>query len=359
MADILDNELNLRILKLICAGKGVSVNYSYLAKRLKRHRDTIRKRVDGLFQHKIIEQPVYPFFGQFKVHPLMVMVQADIPLTKDVEKWLATDDHIFAAYKRRKGEYNLLLLLFHRSILRYQLWRQSLVREKKIPPRTTRYPSSASFFSTQMMIKYEPSAAISILKKVLNERGKVVLNKYKIGKLGIDIMDNLTKGEGVRINEDYLAKKLKVNRKTIRARISKLLKEHMILKPVCRFPAFFCPPDSVLAITLLEVKKNEKELVSYFKGCPHISLAFQICSERYNYLLFEVFENVEDHMMWGNRLVSRFPECLGASEVVYVTPNMMVNMNQQKVSIEVIKKKLDMLKNPVKEEAWSPLLGHV
>ena len=359
MADILDDKLNLRILKLICAGKGVNVNYSYLSKKLKRHRDTIKNQANGLFENNLLAQPVYPFFGQFKVHPLMVIVEADIPLTKDVEKWLAKDDHVFAAYKRRKGGYNLLMILFHRNILRYQLWRESLVKSKKIPPRAMRYPSSASFFSTQMMIKYEPSASMAVLRKVLEERGIVKLNDYKIGKLGIDIMDNLAKCEGVRINEDFLAKKLRVNRKTIRTRINKLLKEHMIFKPVCRFPAFFCPPDSVLAISLLEVKNKEKELMAHFKKNPHISMAFRVCSGRYNYLIFEAFENVDDHMNWEHERSNKFPGCIGATDVFYVTPNMMVDMDQQKVSLEVIKKKLDLLKNPPKEEHWSPLSGEM
>ena len=359
MADILNDELNLRILKMICAGEGVSVNYSYLSKKLKKHRDTIKKRVNALFRNKIINQPVYPFFGQFKIHPLMGLVQADIPLNEQFEKWISTDDHIFAAYRLRRGEYNVLLILFHRNILRYQLWRKSLVKEGKIPPRDIRYPSSASFFSTQMMIKYAPSAAVPLLKEVFEERGKITLNDYKLNKLDLEILDNLANGEGVRINEHFLAKKLGINRKTVRQRIDKLLKENMILRPVCRFSAFFCPPDSVLVIALLEVKKDERELVKYFRKDPHISLAFQICSGRYNYLLFEVFEEVEDHIKWEHELNQRFGGCFGASDAIYLTPNMMINMDQQKVSLEVINKKLELLKNPPKKIVWNPLLKEI
>lgn len=359
MADILNNELNLKILKMICSGKGISVNYSYLSKKLKKHRDTIKKNVNELLNHKIINQPVYPFFGQFKIHPLMVMVQADIPLTKQIENWISSDAHIFAAYKLRRGEYNLLLILFHRNILRYQLWRKSLVNEGKIPPRNLRYPSSASFFSTQMMIKYEPSAAIALLKEDLEAKEKIILNDYKLNKLGFEILENLTQGEGIRINEHFLAKSLGVNRKTIRNRINKLLEEHMILKPICRFPAFFCPPDSVLVIALLEVKKNERELIKYFKKDPHISFAFQVCSGRYNYLLFEVFEEVADHIKWEHELNQRFGGCFGASDAIYLTPNMMVNMDQQKVSLEVINKKLELLKNPPEKIIWNPLLKEI
>lgn len=356
MADILDDELNLKILRMICTGEGVSVNYSYLSKKLRKHRDTIKKRADELFKHKILNQPIYPFFGQLREHPLMVIVQADIPFNKKLENWVLTDDHIFAAYKLRRGEYNLLLILFHRSILRYQLWRKSLVPEGKIPPRDVRYPSAASFFSNQLMIKYDPSSATALLREVLEKRGSLTLNNYKLNKLSFEILDNLTKGEGIRINENYLAVKLNINRKTIRQRINKLLGEHMILKPACRFPAFFCPPDSVLVMSLLEIKKNEKELEKYFKRDPHISLAFQICHGRYNYLLFEVFEEVADHIKWEHELNQKFTKCLGVSDAVYLTPNMMIDINQQKVSLAVINKKLDLLKNPQPQAVWNPLL---
>lgn len=359
MADILDDELNLRILRMVCSGEGVSVNYSCLSKKLKKHRDTIKKNVSQLFKHKILNQPVYPFFGQFKLHSLMILVQADIPLNEQFEKWISTDEHIFAAYKLRRGEYNVLLILFHRNILRYQLWRKSLVREKKIPPRETRYPSSASFFSTQMMIKYEPSAAIPLLKEVLETRGNITLNNYKLNKLSFEILENLTKGEGIRINENFIAKKLNVNRKTIRQRIDKLINENMVLKPVCRFPAFFCPPDSVLVIALLEVKKNEEEVVRHLKKDPHVSFAFQVCSGRYNYLLFEVFEEVADHIRWEHELNKKFGGCFGASDATYLTPNMMINMDQQKVSLAVINKKLELLKNPQKKAIWNPILKEI
>lgn len=356
MKDVLDDELNLKILRMICAGEGVSVNSSYLSKKLKKHRDTIKKRTDDLFKHEIINQPIYPFFGQFREHPLLILVQADIPFNKQFEDWITTDDHIFAAYKLKRGEYNVLLILFHRNILRYQLWRKSLVREGKIPPRDIRYPSSAFFFSTQMMIKYDPSAAVPLLKKAFEERGKISLNGYKFNKLSFEILENLTKGEGIRINEHYIANKLGVNRKTIRQRINKLLEEHMILQPVCRFPPFFCPPDSVLVISLVEIKKKEKELVDYFKQDPHISLAFQICSGRFNYLLFETFEQVGDHIKWEHDLSKKFEDCLGVSDATYLTPNMMITMEQQKVSLAVINKKLELLKEKPKKVTWTPLL---
>jgi len=359
MADILDDKLNLRILQHICDGKGVSLNYNYLSRKLRKHRDTIRKRAHDLLDKKIINPPVYPFFGQYREHPIMVLVQADIPLNEKTEKWISKDPHIFAAYKLKRGDYNLLLILFHRTVLRYQLWRKSLTREGKIPPRSLRYPSTANFFSTQMMIKYEPSASIEMLEKVLEKRGNLVLNNHKLDKLSFDILKNLATGEGVRINEDMLSKELNISRKTLKRRIAKLLDAKMIFKPVCRFPTFFGPSDSVVAVSLLEVKKNEKAFVDYVKKDPHISFAFQVCCGRYNYLLFEVFERVADHIKWEHELNKILKGSLGNCDVTYLTPNMTINMDQQKVSLKVINKKLKLLEHPEHEVKWNPLLKEI
>jgi len=359
MTDILNDKISLQILENICQGKAVSVNYSYLSRKLNKHRGTIRKRVNELIEKKIINPPVFPFFGQYREHPLLIMVQADIPSGKKFDDWIRKDSHIFAAYKLKRGEYNTLLIMFHRNILRYQLWRRSIVREGKIPSRSERYPSSASFFSTQMMIKYEPSASVNLLEQVFNKRGYVNLNNHKLDRLSLDILKCLTQGKGIRLNEDMLSKFIKVNRKTIKRRISKLLDDKMILDPVCRFPSFFGPEDSVLVISFVEIKRNEKKFVEHIKQDPHITFAFQVCSGRYNYLLFEVFERVADHIKWEHELNKSFGKHLGICDAIYLTPNMTLTMDQQKVSLAVIKKRLSLLKNPEVKTKWDPFIKEI
>lgn len=357
MAELLNDVLNLRLLKLICRGEGLSINYSELSKKLKYHRDTIHKKTDELFKNNLLSKPVFPFFANYYIHQMLVIVQAELPHDNKLEQWIKSDDHIFAAYKLRRGGYNTLLILFHKNITHYTKWRTELVKTGKIPPRDMRFPSSASFFSTQNMIKYNPAAPAELLGEVLKEKGNLEINGYKFSKLSFDILHCLLNGTGIKVNESYLAKKLNVSRKTIQWRIKKLLDDHMIITPVCRFPAFFGPPDSVLVIEFLEIKKEEEsEVIKKIKKDPHISMGFRICSGRYNYLLFEVFKNVGDHIKWQNRLGEEMPGCFGTNDAIYLTPNMMFGKEQQEMAIETLDKMLKRLRHPPKEKKWWPFV---
>ncbi len=356
MTDLLNDELNLRILDKICFGTGVSVNYSYLSRKFKKHRATIKKEVQNLFSHKIINRPVFPFIGQYKEHPIMIMVYADIPLNEKTEKWIKEDHHIFAAYKVRRGPYNLLLFIFHRSLLRYHLWRKSLTKEGKIPPREQRQPSLAMFFPTHYIIKYNPSGTISIFEDEFEKNGEIIINNLKIKKLTFDILKSLVNGEGIRVNENLLAKKLNTHRKTIKRRIKLMLENNLILPPVCRFPNLFCPPNSMLVISLIEITKEEEEILKYLRKDPHVSVIFEICYGRYNYLVFEAFRNLEERIRWEEKLHKRFKYCFGLNEAIFLAPNMVINIDQQKVSLKLIRKKLELLKINPKEEKWNPFI---
>ncbi len=97
------DEVNLRILKEICSGTGLFINLSYLSRKLKKHRNTIKVRVNELLESKIINPPIFPFFRQYKAHPLLIIILADLPPTEDVLEWMRKDKHIFAAFKIRQG----------------------------------------------------------------------------------------------------------------------------------------------------------------------------------------------------------------------------------------------------------------
>lgn len=356
MSDLLKDVFNLRILKEICRGTGVSVNLSYLSRRLKKHRNTIKKRVEELLEKKIIDQPIFPFIGQYNEHPLLILVFADMPHNPETIDWMKKDKHIFAAFKIRQNQYNTLLILFHKDILNYHLWREHLTDSEKIPPRHIRTPSEAHFFSNQLMVKYKPSEGIKILKEQVKKEGFILLNGCKINDLNVKILELLLNGKGTRLNESALSKKLRMHKKTIRRRIQMMLKEKLILNPVCRFPSFFVPPECVLQITRVEINKNKEEVLQFLKQDQHIPLAFHICERRFNYLLFEIFFKAGQHVEWSSRLRERFLGAIGATNTTVLMEKNTFNIDQQKVSLATIDSCMKALKH--EKEDYFKLLKH-
>ena len=341
MTKLLEDEKNLKILKAICSGIGLSVNLSYLSRNLKKHRNTIRTRVELLLKNKIINPPMFPFvFGLFKAYPLIVLVYADLPHTPEIMKWMREDKHIFAAFKIRLGRHNTLLIVFQKDILSYHLWREDITEKGKIPSREVRAPSEAHFFSNRLVVKYEPNEGIKILKSEFEKNNNLILHNFdythKLNELDIKIMELLLNGKGIRLNETFLVKKLGMHKKTIRRRIQIMLKEKLILNPVCRFPSFFVPPNCVLQIARIEIHKNKKEVLQFLKQDHHIPISFHICEKRFNYLLFEIFFEAGDHVEWSSRLREKFMGSIGDTDTIILMEKNTFNIDQQKVSLGVI-----------------------
>ncbi|MDP7491626.1 MAG: hypothetical protein QGG26_01550 [Candidatus Undinarchaeales archaeon] len=345
MTRLLMDEVNLRILKEICSGTGLFINLSYLSRKLKKHRNTIKVRVNELLESKIINPPIFPFFRQYKAHPLLIIILADLPPTEDVLEWMRKDKHIFAAFKIRQGSFNTLLIQFQKDILNYQLWREHLVTSGRIPPRDIRTPSEAHFYSNQLIVKYEPSEGIKVLKQHVERGEKVILNGIQLTEMHVDILESVLKGEGIGINETVLARTLEMHKKTIRRRIDMMLKEKTILEPVCRFHSFIVPPGCVLQITKVEIRKNKKDVLRFLKNDPHIPMAFHICEGRFNYLLFEVFYQTEDRVEWSSHLRERFIGAIGLTETIVLMEKNTYHIDQQKVSLGAINDSIKALKH--------------
>ena len=79
MSELLDDRNNLLLLESLVSGEAVSVNFSALSKILNKHRNTIKKKVDAIFERKIIDRPLCPFFGLYKIYPLLVVVHLNLP----------------------------------------------------------------------------------------------------------------------------------------------------------------------------------------------------------------------------------------------------------------------------------------
>ncbi|MBM4247996.1 MAG: hypothetical protein FJ149_00880 [Euryarchaeota archaeon] len=337
MTDLLNDRLNLEILESICSGTGVEVNISALANSFKRHRNTIKEQVKALFEHKILNRPIFPFIWLYEEYPLLVVVRADLPRNDQLDRWLKEDEHIFGAFYVRDEEYNTLLIEFFKDLHTYGEWRKKIVAENKIPPRESRYPSHSLLFSNRLMIKYQPYSPIYKMEERYKSGEDLTLNDFRLNNLCFQILKKLVLGEGIRTNENLLAQKLDVHRKTIERRISDLVKAGVVANPACRFPKFFVPPDSILIYYLIEVKKSMDKIVKAIKADPSIPLALEANIGRYNLLLFGALSNVEDSFNWEASYDSRFPDCIGAMKKIYLSPQMTASIDQQKVSLNIIR----------------------
>jgi len=343
MNDLLDDVTNLEILKNVCSGSGVFVNMTWLSRHFKRHRNTVQKRVDDLIRNKIINPPVCPFVALYKAYPLLIVVFANFPDYSEVEKWLKTDKNIFAAFKIRDGDHNIMLFEFHKTVLDYQIWRDSLVKDGKIPPRQNRLASQRMYFSNELILKYEPNAPIRLMEEQFAKNNSLTINGYTLDKLAFKILKCLLEGKGVKVNENHLSHVLGIHRNTVGKRLRRLLRSEAILPPVCRFPNFFVPPNFLFVFSLVEIRDDYTKIISDIKKDPHVSFAFKISEGKFNLLLFSSHFDIEEFLTWDQRYRNRYADTIGAAEVHYLSPRMTVSIDQQKVSLGVINDRLSCL----------------
>jgi hypothetical protein len=339
-ADLLGDETNLLLLKSMVSGESVSVNVSALSDKMRRHRNTVRKDVLRLLEHKVVNLPVCPFMGLYREYPLLVIIRADLPDEKSIHDWIVEDPHIFAAYWSRHAEYNMLLFVYHRDVLGYQLWRESLIEERKIPSREVRIPSSAIYVSNQLMAKYDPGASIGLMANDVNLKGGIEINGLELNKDHLNILRHLVSGGVFKVNENLLSRELGIHRKTVMRRVDQLIKERWILSPVCRFPDLLCPPNYVLAYTLVDMMKARDRIHQALQEDPHVSVALRISIGGYTDLLFSAHPDISEHMDWEKELSRRFPGCMGRADVTYLSPRNKITIDQQYVSLCIINGKL-------------------
>lgn len=342
MSDLLKDKLNLLLLQEICSGNGLEVNLTYLSRRLKRHRNTIRERVESLLSHKVVDRPVVPFLALFREYPLLVVVYADLPEDKRISKWIREDPNIFGAYKVREGEYNMMLFEFQKDVWSYYVWREALVSEGKIPQRRQRTPSNALHFSNKLIVKYQPSAPMDLIEEQFAKGTEIEINEYVLDELALRVLTHLLDGNGIKVNENFLSKRIGIHRSTIRRRIVKMQEEGLIHPPLCRFPLFFTPSNFLLVFSMLEVRKP-RQFLSDIANDPHVSLAYNISEGRYNVLLFQSHIDIEDYLRWEKEYENKYPACFGSIKNNYLSPRMTLSIDQQKVSLGIIRERLRQL----------------
>jgi hypothetical protein len=212
MSELLEDVDNLKLMEELVSGNAVSVNISELSRILGKHRNTIKNKVEDIFEHRILDNPFYPFRGLYRVYPLLAVVKLDIPDSKDctenIIQWVKEDPQIFAAFRSRQGEYDTLLFTYHESITNYQLWISSIPSILNInygvDEEDSFFYSSTAYFSNQLMIKYSPSTGINLIERDFKRNGGIKLRGYELDQLDLDIMRCLVNGKGIKTNHTML-----------------------------------------------------------------------------------------------------------------------------------------------------------
>jgi len=348
MSELLENKDNLKLMEELVSGKAVSVNISELSRLLGKHRNTIKNKVDDIFDHKIIDPPVYPFHGLYKVYPLLAVVNLDIPdgkkATESILRWIKEDPHIFAAFRSRQGEYDTILFTYHEDITAYQLWMSTvpsiLMINYGVDEEHAKMASSTAYFSNQLMIKYNPSTGINLIEKDFREKGELKLRGYELDELDLNIIRCLVNGKGIKTNHTLLCDRTGLHRKTIEKRINALKEEGLLGEPVSRFPDFFVPPNYMLTYVLVQFKKLDEGVLNEIIIDTNIPIAIQTIHGKFNLLMFGNHSSLNDHLQWEEKYRTMFNDSFGSAQIIYLSPEMTINSNQQRVSLSFIRNKL-------------------
>jgi len=340
----LKNETTLKLLELLRTGEGVEINISALSKELNKHRNTIKERVKQLLSYKIIEKPFYPLLWMFNEYPLLVISKDRFYRDETTKAFIEKDPNILAGYFFQEEVYNTLTIQFHEDLYSYQTWSDNILDNGKIIKEEDRYPPDVLLFSTKSILKFDPSASFRVIEDGFINGNIKEIGNLKLDPLLIKILKLILKGKAIRTNENSLARILKVNRSTVIRQIQNLLQKGIIGKPTSRFPLTFVPPDYMLIFSLIEIKKRCKEAEGFFRRDPRIPLLIKTIVGRYNYFVASTFRTVEDHIKWQEEYAQNFHTCIEAIKNTYLSPAMTFSINQNKICQELIKKKLQLLK---------------
>jgi len=342
MTDLLNNELNLKLLKYIVSGEGVEINISELSKNLNKHRNTIKERVNQLLNHKIINKPQYPFPWLFKELPLMVISRDNFLRDEKTKHFIEYNDPIFAAFFFKEEEYNTLMISFHKNVCTHQQWHEKIIKEEIIPYREEGYSSQVLHLGTGCFEKYNPSISVRGIEQNIRKGRQKSIRGYELDELSFEILKKILRGEGIRTNENFLAKELNIHRKTIERRIDTLLKGGIISRPVCRFPRLIVPPEYILVKSLFRIKKQHDKILKSLKSDPHVTWIIKAVLGRggYNLVVFSTFYKIEDHLEWQEKLDQQLPSCIGAIKDTYLSPAMTFSIAPEYVAMRIIKNRL-------------------
>lgn len=327
-----DDLVCLKLLEQLVNGIGVEINITELSKIFDKHRNTIAHKINKFFEHKILEKPFCSFTHIFDKHSIMVIEKGDFPRDVKTNTWIKNDSSIWNAYCIKEEEYNTLLLILIDDLFTYNKWHESIVEESKITFGERIFPSEPLFLSTKSIFKFNPTESFRLLETNFNSTHDVLINGLKFDELSINLLGALLNGQGIRINENYLARQLHVNRRTAQRRIDSLLENNIICQPVCRFPNLWAPPDYFQILSLVEIKKDKHQIIQYLKQDPHVPFLITANYQRYNVVFFSVFKMMNEYLLWQENYDQQFPDSFGAIKNTFVSPAMTFQQDPEYIS---------------------------
>ena len=336
----LDDTKDLRLLRYLVSGEGVSVKINAIAKELNIHRATAKKKVNFLFESNLLTKPFYPFSYLYSAYPLLVLVKADMPRSKEIIDFLKDDSHIFAAFSCMEGPYNTYLIEFFKNLEAYHQWRERIVNEYRIPAREMRTAADTTIFSNKLTFKNNPNCYAMNLLTEFKKHKSITLNNISLDEATSLILIHLLNGKFIQRNDSFLSNELKFNRKTVHHRVQILSNNNILGEPKCFFPNLFVPPGYNLIVSMIEVKTKMAEIRDFIYKHNNIARAQEASTGRYNLLLFSAFKAIEDFFNMGDELFAKFTGSVGAIENIFLSSKMIHTIKPQKLSLSWIERRL-------------------
>lgn len=299
------DSVDKKILSYLCLGEGVFINMYKLSKNLNCHRNTVRSRVNSLLEHKIIRPPTCLYNLLFEKLPLMSIDYVNYPLDK-IDK-IVQDPNVVGVYKVHEGEYNILTFSFWKNVLAHKVWEEKNFYEDALVG-----DSEAMYIPTAFIFKMNFNG---ILPRLIEKNARVFGGQV-LDNLSFRILCYLLKGNFLWINEQAIAKKVGVHRRTVKRRISTYFNKNIISSPKCYFYSYFTPPDRLMVLSLFE-SRNPKLLRTYFKKDPHVMMLTKVNRMEYTHLILSSHNSISTYTNWSDGFRRAFKH-VGGQDVIFI-----------------------------------------
>ncbi|MHA1973933.1 MAG: winged helix-turn-helix domain-containing protein [Candidatus Hodarchaeales archaeon] len=337
----MDDKFTLELLQCLSSGEGVKFNVNQLSKKFNHHRHTIKERLDNLIKNNIIQPPYYPFNGLFNEYNLFVISKDEFQRDKKTESFINSDPHFLAAFFYKDEVYNTVTIQIHKNLFSYQTWNEDVYQN-----RITRHPGQhfpqALLLSTQRMLKYDHTAPVKVLRQEFDKDNLKRINHSLIDDLSFDILECLVKGECIRTNENYLAKKLNASRKKVSRKIKALIESNIISYPRVSFINLFAPPDFIVVLSLVEIRNFDAILPTLITD-PHTTVLIRANEGRYTLFMVSTFPSFESFLEWQEKMCRDHFNVIGACKNTFISPKLSYHVKWRAITQKYLSDRLKSL----------------